>query len=171
MVSGGTTEGHQTEREVGGVGIGTVRAGFLDRYARQRLANFVKRSRESQREAGGLGMTVDASIKLWCAASAAERQRARRRCLIRRQRAAVDAGAEVEIGITRLDAIRLKQAGGAGKAFDTWNKFDEANLVGSGGAGFRYLLARKFKLRVGIDVARGPDTWAYYIVFGSNWLK
>jgi len=25
--------------------------------------------------------------------------------------------------------------------------------------------------RMGIDVAKGPDTWAYYIVFGSNWFK
>jgi hypothetical protein len=61
--------------------------------------------------------------------------------------------------------------GGAGKAFDSWNEFDDANWVLSYGTGFRYLLARKFKLRVGIDVAHGPDTWAYYIVFGSSWLK
>jgi hypothetical protein len=24
---------------------------------------------------------------------------------------------------------------------------------------------------VGIDIAKGPEKWAYYIVFGSNWLK
>jgi hypothetical protein len=35
-----------------------------------------------------------------------------------------------------------------------------------GGVGFRYLLARKFKLRVGIDVAHSTGTWAYYIIFG-----
>jgi hypothetical protein len=28
-------------------------------------------------------------------------------------------------------------------------------------------LARSFKLRLGIDVARGPEEWAYYTVFGS----
>ena len=60
---------------------------------------------------------------------------------------------------------------GAGKAFDEWNKFDDASWIWSYGTGFRYLLARKFKLRVGIDVAHGPHTWAYYIVFGSNWVK
>ena len=60
---------------------------------------------------------------------------------------------------------------GAGKAFDDWNKFKDAGWVWSYGTGFRYLLARKFKLRVGIDVAHGPHTWAYYIVFGSNWVK
>lgn len=61
--------------------------------------------------------------------------------------------------------------GGTGKAFDDWSYFSDAKWVTSGGAGFRYLMARKFDLRAGIDVARGPDTWAYYIVFGSNWLR
>lgn len=60
---------------------------------------------------------------------------------------------------------------GAGKAFNEWDEFGDADWVWSYGTGFRYLLARKFKLRVGIDVAHGPDTWAYYIVFGSTWLK
>ena len=61
--------------------------------------------------------------------------------------------------------------GGTGKAFDNWNSFGDAKWVFNYGAGGRYLLARKFKLRVGIDLAHGPDTWAYYIVFGSNWLR
>jgi len=61
--------------------------------------------------------------------------------------------------------------GGTGKAFDEWSDFGSSKWVITGGAGFRYLLARKFGLRVGVDVAHGPDTWAYYIVFGSNWLK
>ena len=60
---------------------------------------------------------------------------------------------------------------GTGKAFDEWSDFKSAEWITSYGTGFRYLLARKFKLRVGIDVARGPESWAYYIVFGSNWLK
>jgi hypothetical protein len=37
------------------------------------------------------------------------------------------------------------------------------------GGGFRYLIARKFKLRMGVDIARGPEKWAYYIVFGNTW--
>ena len=60
---------------------------------------------------------------------------------------------------------------GTGKAFDEWSDFKSAEWITSYGTGFRYLLARKFRLRVGIDVAKGPDNWAYYIVFGSNWLK
>lgn len=60
---------------------------------------------------------------------------------------------------------------GAGKAFDEWSDFGSSQWVISYGTGFRYLIARKFGLRMGIDLAKGPDTWAYYIVFGSNWLK
>jgi hypothetical protein len=61
--------------------------------------------------------------------------------------------------------------GGTAKAFDEWDEFGDAKWIFTYGSGFRYLLARKFKLRMGIDVAHGPGTWAYYIVFGSNWLK
>lgn len=39
----------------------------------------------------------------------------------------------------------------------------------SAGAGFRYLLARQFGVRAGLDVARGPEDWAFYVVFGNAW--
>ena len=60
---------------------------------------------------------------------------------------------------------------GTGKAYDTWSAFSEADWETSGGGGFRYLIARKFKLRCGMDLARGPEQWAYYIVFGSSWFR
>lgn len=60
---------------------------------------------------------------------------------------------------------------GMGKAFNNWSEFGDAKLVYNYGTGFRYLIARKFKLRMGLDVARGPEEFAYYIVFGSSWLK
>ena len=83
----------------------------------------------------------------------------------------VDILSEVEM---RWDVVKrwsVMAYAGAGKAFDEWDKFANADWAWSYGTGFRYLLARKFKLRTGIDVAHGPDTWAYYIVFGGNWLK
>ena len=83
----------------------------------------------------------------------------------------VDILSEAEMRWDIVKRWSIMTYAGAGKAFDEWNKFDDANWAWSYGTGFRYLLARKFKLRVGIDVARGPDTWAYYIVFGSNWVK
>jgi hypothetical protein len=60
---------------------------------------------------------------------------------------------------------------GVGKAFDEWSDFGSADWVISYGAGFRYLLARKFGLRMGIDLAHGAGSFAYYIVFGSSWLR
>jgi len=70
--------------------------------------------------------------------------------------------------MTRWSAVFFA---GSGKAYDTWSEFDDSSWHSSGGAGFRYLVARKFGLRMGVDLARGPEQWAYYIVFGSAWLK
>lgn len=83
----------------------------------------------------------------------------------------VDILSEIELRWDLKFRWSLMLYSGAGKAFDEWSKFGDADWVWSYGTGFRYLLAREFKLRVGIDVARGPETWAYYIVFGSNWRK
>jgi hypothetical protein len=61
--------------------------------------------------------------------------------------------------------------GGTGVAYDSWSNMFEKPLVYSYGTGFRYLIARKFNLRMGADIAHGPETWAYYIVFGSSWFR
>jgi hypothetical protein len=61
--------------------------------------------------------------------------------------------------------------GGGGKAIEEWKGFSDDQWIASGGTGFRYLVARKFKLRMGVDVARGPEQWAYYIILGSAWFK
>ena len=39
----------------------------------------------------------------------------------------------------------------------------------AGGGGFRYLLARRRGLQVGMDVARGPEDTAFYVQVGSAW--
>jgi hypothetical protein len=61
--------------------------------------------------------------------------------------------------------------GGVGKAFDNWSEFGSNQTIVSYGTGFRYLMARKFGLRMGLDFAHSPGTFAYYIIFGSNWQK
>ena len=38
------------------------------------------------------------------------------------------------------------------------------------GIGIRYLIARQYGLRMGVDIARGPEQWAFYIQFGSSWF-
>lgn len=61
--------------------------------------------------------------------------------------------------------------GGVANAFSKKSDFEDSSWKASGGMGARYLIARKLKLRMGIDVARGPEEWAYYIVFGTSWNR
>ncbi len=60
---------------------------------------------------------------------------------------------------------------GTGKAFDGFSNFKNATLAYNYGTGFRYLIARKLGLRMGIDVAKSNDAWGYYFVFGSGWMR
>ena len=60
---------------------------------------------------------------------------------------------------------------GAGTAFRNIDDLTVDEVAWSAGAGFRYLIARLFGLKMGLDVARGPEEWAVYVVFGSSWLR
>lgn len=61
--------------------------------------------------------------------------------------------------------------GGLAKAIPDGESFSDARTIYGVGGGFRYLLARLFKVRAGIDLAWGPDSFGYYIVFGHNWNR
>ncbi len=61
--------------------------------------------------------------------------------------------------------------GGAGQ---TWTRNDRASAaqgVGSGGAGIRYELARRFGMHVGVDVAASRGTTAVYLIVGNAWFR
>ncbi len=59
---------------------------------------------------------------------------------------------------------------GAGRtATYTVNELVKSKTHPAVGAGFRYLLARLFHLRVGIDVAKSQEESAVYITMGSAW--
>jgi hypothetical protein len=58
---------------------------------------------------------------------------------------------------------------GIGGAFPKYNNISEGNSVVSGGGGFRYLLARKFGLKMGMDFAFSPDDFAFYVTMGHAW--
>lgn len=60
---------------------------------------------------------------------------------------------------------------GVAKAIPGQQEFSEAKWVYNYGVGFRYLVARMFGLRMGIDLAASNDDFGYYIVFGSAWPK
>lgn len=60
---------------------------------------------------------------------------------------------------------------GSGRVFDNSEIDTDESWQWSGGAGFRYLVSRAFNLRMGVDVARGPEQFAGYIVFGHYWNR
>jgi len=60
---------------------------------------------------------------------------------------------------------------GLGKALQQDEHLDQSQTAYNFGGGFRYLIARAFKIRAGIDIAKGPDSFGWYIVFGHNWNR
>ncbi len=60
---------------------------------------------------------------------------------------------------------------GGGNAWNHLEHADDIQGVISGGGGFRYELARKYGLHMGVDVAFSRDTAAFYIQVGSAWMR
>lgn len=60
---------------------------------------------------------------------------------------------------------------GYGKAINADESFNGGRNVFNVGTGFRYLISRLFKIRAGIDIAAGPDSWGWYINFGHPWNR
>ncbi len=58
---------------------------------------------------------------------------------------------------------------GAGKAFGG-SKDKDSDLIISRGLGIRYLIASKLGLKMGIDIAKGPEDTAFYITMGNAWI-
>lgn len=67
---------------------------------------------------------------------------------------------------------RWSLVGFAGVGYHTDNyKEIDLKLGKFAGGGLRYFLARDFKMHVGIDVAKGPEQCAWYLIFGSYWFR
>jgi hypothetical protein len=61
---------------------------------------------------------------------------------------------------------------GAGKAFTSFDSFDESKWVYNFGAGFRYELARALGMHSGVDFAWSNDgEFAFYLILGNAWNK
>lgn len=58
---------------------------------------------------------------------------------------------------------------GAGRAWGKWHDWQDAATPVGVGTGFRYVLAQKLGLGVGIDIAHSKDQNAWYIQVGSAW--
>jgi hypothetical protein len=61
--------------------------------------------------------------------------------------------------------------GGGGGAWNQFEKLSNASGIFAAGGGFRYEIARKYGMHVGVDVAGSVDTAAFYIQVGSAWMR
>lgn len=59
--------------------------------------------------------------------------------------------------------------GGVGRAYGNVHSFSDAPTAFGVGTGFRYLIARKLGISMGLDVAHGPGQNAIYVQVGSAW--
>jgi len=66
----------------------------------------------------------------------------------------------------RWTALVFGSGGAVGSALDSLGEFHFA-----GGAGGRYLIAGKYGLRMGIDVAYGDQQWTVYVGMGTGWTR
>lgn len=60
---------------------------------------------------------------------------------------------------------------GAGAAWNDFEKLENAQAILTGGTGFRYELARKYGIHVGLDVAFSEHDTAIYVQIGSAWAR
>ena len=68
---------------------------------------------------------------------------------------------------------RWSVVGFVGKGF-TWSdvpRLETDDNIVTFGTGFRYLIARKFNMHVGADVAWGPEDTAFYLQMGHAWAR
>ncbi|WP_394150067.1 glyceraldehyde-3-phosphate dehydrogenase [Vibrio maritimus] len=86
-----------------------------------------------------------------------------------RYRAENTALGEVELSYDIDDRWTVLGFVGAGTAFNHDESIAKSQVHYTRGGGFRYLIARQLGLRVGVDVAKGPEEWTTYIQFGSAW--
>jgi hypothetical protein len=59
--------------------------------------------------------------------------------------------------------------GGSGWTADSIGDFGDESAKLAGGGGFRYLVAHRLGLRVGLDIAVGPEDTVVYMGIGSAW--
>jgi len=74
---------------------------------------------------------------------------------------------EIETRWNVTDRWGLLGFGGVGRTADSIGDLGDNSDRWAGGVGIRYLIARLFGLFTGLDIARGPEDWAFYIQVGS----
>ena len=78
---------------------------------------------------------------------------------------------EVELRWQCWQRFSLVGFGGGGAAWNHSGAFDAVQKIVTGGAGFRYELAREFGIHAGLDVAFSRDNAAVYVQIGGAWTR
>ncbi|MGH7340036.1 MAG: BamA/TamA family outer membrane protein [Candidatus Rokuibacteriota bacterium] len=60
---------------------------------------------------------------------------------------------------------------GTGAAWNDFERLHNTLTIVTGGFGFRYEIARKYGIQMGLDLAFAPDNKAVYIQVGSAWAR
>ena len=81
------------------------------------------------------------------------------------------AQAEAELRWQCWKRFSLLGFAGYGAAWNDLKRIENKRAVTTGGAGFRYELARVYGMHCGVDFAFGPDEKAVYIQFGNAWAR
>lgn len=79
--------------------------------------------------------------------------------------------AEVEARINVYKRWSVMGFAGTGTATDNFAAINADSFKSIIGTGFRYELARDYGLHMGVDFAFGPEQFAWYLTFGSNWFR
>ena len=77
---------------------------------------------------------------------------------------------EVEVRYDLTPRWSVLGFAGVGRTYSALRGSNSSN-VNAQGVGFRYLVARRFGMRAGIDVAWGPEDTAFYIQVGYAWRR
>jgi hypothetical protein len=76
---------------------------------------------------------------------------------------------EAELAWQLDDRWTLLGFAGVGRAANESGDLGDAPSRTTRGAGFRYLIARRYGFEMGVDVARGPEESVFYIQAGTAW--
>ena len=60
---------------------------------------------------------------------------------------------------------------GTGAAWNDFERPHNTQTIVTGGFGFRYEIARKYGIQMGLDFAFAPDNTAVYVQVGSAWAR
>ena len=79
---------------------------------------------------------------------------------------------ELELRYDITNRWTLIGFGGVGRVADTFGDLGSADNHGALGTGFRYLVARQYGMRMGLDVGYGDDgDWSVYVTIGTGWVR